>query len=129
MIPNLTAHLEGLAGLAGKAEVVDTDTGPGPGKPSVWVTDAPTSYTGRLLNVRARGTLDAVRLVCTSSSAAGAIALAQYVAAQLDGARLDGHLLRVQLITEAVEDTQDPSAYRWSSTVDVDRQTPRGTPA
>ena len=126
MIIGLKPLLE--AALGANATVHDQDTGPNAGRPSVWITDGPTTLGARMLNSRARGITDTARLVCTSSSALGAGNLAQFVALTLDGARLDGGKLRCPLVTEALEDRTDPTEYRWSSSVDVERTTPRRNP-
>ena len=125
--------IAGLAGLltgplAGRAAVYDADTPPDADGPSVWITDGPTVLGARQLDARARGQVEAARLVCTSSSSAGASSLALFVAITLDGQRLDGALLRCPLVTEALEDRTDPTEYRWSSSVDVERTTPRRNP-
>ncbi len=125
--------IAGLAGLltgplAGRAAVYDADAPPDADGPSVWITDGPTVLGARQLDVRARGQVEAARLVCTSSSSAGASSLALFVATTLDGQRLAGEVLRVPMIAEAQEDRTDPSEYHWSSTVDVEHTTPRGTP-
>lgn len=110
------------------AQVCDQDTGPDAEGPSVWITDGPTGLGSRTVNPAARGVTETARLVCTSSSAVGASALAAFVALTLDGRRLDGAVLRCPLVTQALEDRTDPTEYRWSSSVDVERTTPRGTP-
>lgn len=125
--------IAGLAGLltgplAGRAAVYDADAPPDADGPSVWITDGPTVLGARQLDARARGQVVAARLVCTSSSSAGASSLALFVAITLDGQRLAGEVLRVPMIAEAQEDRTDPSEYRWSATVDVEHTTPRGTP-
>ena len=121
-----------VAAIAAKpdaaAQVCDLDTGPDASSPSVWITDGPTSLGSRMVSPAARGTTETARLVCTSSSATGATALAAFVALTLDGQRLDGALLRCPLVTEALEDRTDPTEYRWSSSVDVERTTPRRNP-
>ena len=126
MITGLKPILE--AAVAGNAQIHDQDTGPDAGRPSVWITDGPTGLGSRMVNPAARGVTETARLVCTSSSALGAGTLARFVAFTLDGRRLDGAVLRCPLVTEALEDRTDPTEYRWSSSVDVERTTPRRNP-
>ena len=80
--------IAGLAGLltgplAGRAAVYDADAPPDAAGPSVWITDGPTVLGARQLDARARGQVEAVRLVCTSSSSAGASSLALLLAGLL----------------------------------------------
>lgn len=130
MIDGLKPILE--AAIAAKpdaaATVCDQDTGPDANGPSVWIASGLTSLGSRMVNPTARGTTETSRLVCTSSSSAGANALAAFVALTLDGVKLAGAVLRCPLVTEALEDRTDPTAYRWSASVDVERTTPRRNP-
>ena len=64
-----------------------------------------------------RGTVWLV--VCVSNTSTGARALARLVTDALDGARIAGSMLRVRLVTTPIEDRDDPSEWRWSSTVEV----------
>lgn len=130
MITGLKPILE--AAIAAKpdaaARVYDQDTGPDGTSPSVWITDAATTLGGRMVSPAARGITETARLVCSSSSSAGASALAAFVALTLDGLRHGGAVLRCPMVTEALEDRTDPTEYQWSSSVDVERTTPRRNP-
>lgn len=64
-----------------------------------------------------RGTVWLV--VCVSNTSTGARTLARLVTDALDGARIAGSMLRVRLVSTPIEDRDDPSEWRWSSTVEI----------
>ena len=101
-------------------KVYDHDTGTPDGTgPSVWITDAGAVPVGRAVCGRARVLGSTARLVCSSDSHLGAARLAQDVAMILDGQPHEGGQLRVSTVAGALEDREDPTDYRWNTSVDV----------
>ena len=103
-----------------------TDLAPTIEGPGVVVYPGPAAYGARGLHGAARSVAETAQVVCTSNTSTGVSTLANAVAQAVDGARVGGTVLKVALITPAQEDRTDPTEYRWSSTVDVGHQTPRG---
>ena len=62
-------------------------------------------------------------VVCVSNTSTGARTLARLVTDALDGARIAGSMLRVRLVSTPIEDRDDPSEWRWSSTVEITHHT------
>lgn len=114
-----------LAGLDDYAVVYDGDTGPDGTAPSVWINPGGMSITNRTIDGRGNVTHDRALIVCSANTAMGVSRLSRDVAMALDGARHADGVLRVTLITEAIEDRDDPTEYQWSSTVDVMLSTSR----
>ena len=123
MIPELKALLE--AALSDRAAVYTEDVGPDGTRPAVWLTRSGLTYVARPLHGTARQRAVTVSAVCVSSSAIGAGRLAQDVADTVDGALIGGVVTRVVLVTPAVEDTTDPTRYRWSATIELSQVTAR----
>ena len=119
MIEGLEATI--LSGLdpADVVTVYEGDAEPDAYTPSVWVTDGGLSLSNRRLCDRAGVVTDRALLVCSNTSALGVTRLARDVAMALDGSRHGGGVLRVVLVSEAIEDREDPTEYCWTSTVDV----------
>ena len=59
------------------------------------------------------------QVVCVSNTQAGARTLSRRVTDTLDSRVLGGSLLRVRFVSQPIEDRDDPSAWRWSSTVEI----------
>lgn len=59
------------------------------------------------------------RVVVSSNNPAGARYLVAQVTGLLDGWRMGGAAMRVNLVSEPVENAADPSDFRWSSTVEA----------
>lgn len=104
------------------AEYTGPDTATGP---AVQITGGGYGLTGRMLCDGARVYTPRALIVCSHRYAAGVARLAQAVGLALDGARLGGGVVRVDLVSEPLEDTTDPSAYRWSCTVSARLSTTR----
>lgn len=64
-----------------------------------------------------RGTI--WQVVCVSNTQVGARNLSRRVTDTLDSRLLGGSLLRVRFVSQPIEDRDDPSEWRWSSTVEV----------
>ena len=64
------------------------------------------------------------QLVCCNSSSEGARIVAGLVTDALDATILNGNLLAVLAVSAPLEDRDDPSEYRWSSTVEVSHYSP-----
>lgn len=58
-------------------------------------------------------------VVCVNNSPAGVRLLAARVRARLDGLPVAGARVRVADTGPVIEDTGDPTAYRWSATVNA----------
>ena len=63
------------------------------------------------------------RAVCVSNTIAGAAAVALLVCDAIDGILLDGHHVVVVHVSDPLEDRDDPSEWRWSSTVEIAHNT------
>ena len=59
------------------------------------------------------------RLVCVSNTQRGARIIAQHVRAALDGQPVEGTVALVRHISQPIEDRDDPTEWRWSSTVEI----------
>ena len=123
MITELQALLD--AALGGRAAVYAEDTGPDGTRPAVWITRSGLTYTARALPGAARLRAVTLSAVCVASSAVGASHLSSDVANAVDGSRVTGQIARVILVTPVIEDTTDPTMYRWSATVEISLITPR----
>ena len=64
------------------------------------------------------------QLVCCNNSSEGARVVAGLVTDALDATILNGNLLAVLAVSAPLEDRDDPSEYRWSSTVEVSHYSP-----
>ena len=119
MIEGLTPII--LAGLDSTqpVDIVEGDAGPDGSRLAVWITDAGLTLDGAMLDARARVASDRAQCVCVSDSLLGAALLARDVAMSLDGERHAGGVLRSTFTSGALEDTTDPTRYRYSATVDV----------
>ena len=62
-------------------------------------------------------------VVCVSNTQAGARTLSRRVTDTLDSRILGGSLLRVRFVSQPIEDRDDPSEWRWSSTVEITHHT------
>ena len=63
------------------------------------------------------------QVVCVSNTQAGARILSRRVTDTLDSRILGGSLLRVRFVSQPIEDRDDPSQWRWSSTVEITHHT------
>lgn len=64
------------------------------------------------------------RVMVVSNNSDGAATFAQVVVDLIDGHRLDnGTLLTVEAVGPVLEDTNDPSAWRWTVTIEVHHHT------
>ena len=59
------------------------------------------------------------RVVCASNTRAGANNIAAHVVAAVDGQLVDGNAALVRWVYEPIEDRDDTSEWRWSSTVEI----------
>jgi len=96
-------------------------TPPTTDSPRVSVYDTGLDLLGRRLPGAARVVRDRWSLVCVSNTPAGARIVSDRVWRLLDGIYLGGDLFRVQVVYESIEDRDDPSEWRWSSTVELTR--------
>ena len=64
-------------------------------------------------------------ILAASNNPAGCRTVTRLLTDALDGARIDGRLLRVTYVSPPIEDRDDPSEWRWSSTVEITHETPR----
>ena len=68
-----------------------------------------------------RGTVWLV--VCVSNTQAGARLIANKVTDKVDGHQLAKGMLRVRLVSTPIEDRDDATEWRWSSTVEITHHT------
>lgn len=113
LISLLTAGLTGVTVGDGTLPRVDG--------PHVRVYDTGLDLLGRRLPGAARVMRDRWSLVCVSNTPSGARIVSDLVWRLLDGIYLGGDLFRVQVVHESIEDRDDPSEWRWSSTVELTR--------
>ena len=59
------------------------------------------------------------RVMCVSNTIAGANIIAQHVRAAIDGQPIEGTVALVRHISQPIEDRDDPTEWRWSSTVEI----------
>ena len=121
-----TSHLLTLA-----QAVVPTHDGDAPADPTgphailYGGTPRPTSLD--MSHHHATTTLD-WQVVCVHSHPNGARLIADDIARAIDGQQADGHPHDRYTVTHAsppIKDSDDPTAWRWSSTVEIHLTTPR----
>ena len=77
------------------------------------------SPTGSRLAGPARARRATWHVVAVSNNPAGCRTVAGIIVDQLHGHRFDGVQVRVDLVSDPIEDRDDPSEWRWSSTVEA----------
>lgn len=123
----MTGAVQGLIDRLAQAgpAVIDGDTAPAQAipdsAPCLIVYGATATPAHRHLDGGASAATTAARVLCSSNNPAGARWLAGQTTALLDGWLQDGACWRVGYVSEPVEDRDDPSSYRWSSTVEATR--------
>lgn len=87
--------------------------------PMVCVYDGPPAPWNRRYGHTARTRRQLWRIVCVGNTPLGAATLAGLVVTAVDGMPGEASLITVRNVSDPVEDTTDPSQWRWSSTVEA----------
>lgn len=85
--------------------------------PYVVLRGGTTTPNDRLLDGRTPWRRATYSLLCVSDSRASAARVATRIVDAVDGQQTGGAPWLVELVADPLEDTGDPSAWRWSSTV------------
>ncbi|MDK9627016.1 hypothetical protein [Propionibacterium freudenreichii] len=88
-------------------------------QPCLIITGGTTTPRHRLIDGTTAAAAQTWRVLASSNGPAGARHLAHQVTRLLDGWRMNRATMRVQLVSEPIEDRDDPTDYRWSATVEA----------
>lgn len=98
-----------------------------PSGPHVIVYGGTGTPTSRRIDGQAHIDTTTWQAVCVSNNPTGCRTLTAKIRDALDGHRIDDRLLRVTTITHPIEDRDDPTDWRWTSTITVQHYSRRTT--
>ena len=121
---SLATELLQLVNRPSAASYMAGKTPPNPSEAYSVIYPGPGTPERRYLDGRALDRHAVARVMVVSNNSDGAATFAAIVIDLIDGHRLDDRtLLTVEAVGPVLEDTTDPSAWRWTVTVEVHHHT------